>query len=210
MRNKNANVSELKKLVAELKKKPSFKLVEKVAEAIYQDIISKPEIEEFIFEAYMRGVYNLERGDDCAVSSDGEYLDTGWDDVNDACKYAIEKCYVTGSDNEYDDNKMPEFRDSAPIITGKLYVLDVTDPEHGFDTSVETCLLELMEDVMRRVIERREKLERSAPKMLKALKNIAEGCEARLRKGWDNGDSETLRICRSAIAKAIHNPKARK
>jgi hypothetical protein len=42
----------------------------------------------------------------------------------------------------------------------------------------------------------------AAPEMLSALKEIAECCERRLRKGKDQGDLDTLRVCRTAIAKA--------
>jgi len=42
----------------------------------------------------------------------------------------------------------------------------------------------------------------AAPEMLAALREIAEGCEQRLRKGKDQGDLDTLRVCRRAIATA--------
>jgi hypothetical protein len=42
----------------------------------------------------------------------------------------------------------------------------------------------------------------AAPDLLAALRDIAEGCEQRLRKGKDQGDLDTLRVCRTAIAKA--------
>jgi hypothetical protein len=42
----------------------------------------------------------------------------------------------------------------------------------------------------------------AAPELLAALKEVAEGCESRLRKGKDSGDLETLRLCRAAINKA--------
>ena len=38
--------------------------------------------------------------------------------------------------------------------------------------------------------------------LLAALKEVAEGCESRLRKGKDSGDLNTLRLCRAAITKA--------
>lgn len=43
---------------------------------------------------------------------------------------------------------------------------------------------------------------RAAPAMLDALREIADCCERRLRKGKDQGDLDTLRVCRTAIAKA--------
>ena len=42
----------------------------------------------------------------------------------------------------------------------------------------------------------------AAPELLAALRDVADGCERRLRKGKDHGDLDTLRVCRSAIAKA--------
>lgn len=42
----------------------------------------------------------------------------------------------------------------------------------------------------------------AAPALLAALKEVAEDCEARLRKGKDSGDLHTLRLCRAAIAQA--------
>lgn len=42
----------------------------------------------------------------------------------------------------------------------------------------------------------------AAPKMLEAIKEIAEECLARLRKGKDTGDLTTLRLCRAAITQA--------
>ncbi len=42
----------------------------------------------------------------------------------------------------------------------------------------------------------------AAPEMLAALREVADGCERRLRKGKDQGDLDTLRLCRTAIAKA--------
>jgi hypothetical protein len=42
----------------------------------------------------------------------------------------------------------------------------------------------------------------AAPDLLAALKEVAEGCEYRLRKGEDSGDRHTLGLCRTAIAKA--------
>jgi hypothetical protein len=42
----------------------------------------------------------------------------------------------------------------------------------------------------------------AAPELLDALKEVADGCKYRLRKGDDNGDRHTLRLCRAAIAKA--------
>lgn len=42
----------------------------------------------------------------------------------------------------------------------------------------------------------------AVPELLAALRDIAEGCERRLRKGKDQGDLGTLRLCRKAIAKA--------
>jgi hypothetical protein len=42
----------------------------------------------------------------------------------------------------------------------------------------------------------------AAPEMLAALREFADGCERRLRKGKDQGDLDTLRLCRTAIAKA--------
>lgn len=42
----------------------------------------------------------------------------------------------------------------------------------------------------------------AAPDLLEALREIAEQAEYRLRKGPDNGDEQTLRIARAAIAKA--------
>jgi hypothetical protein len=42
----------------------------------------------------------------------------------------------------------------------------------------------------------------AAPVMLTALQEIADGCERRLRKGKDQGDLDTLRVCRTAIATA--------
>lgn len=41
----------------------------------------------------------------------------------------------------------------------------------------------------------------AAPSMLFALREIAEECERRLRKGEDSGDRLTLRLCRVAIAR---------
>jgi hypothetical protein len=40
----------------------------------------------------------------------------------------------------------------------------------------------------------------AAPDLLEAVKSIADGCESRLRKGKDNGDLTTLRLCRAVIA----------
>jgi hypothetical protein len=42
----------------------------------------------------------------------------------------------------------------------------------------------------------------AAPELLAALKEVAEGCEHRLRKGKDSGDKNTLNLCREAIKKA--------
>jgi len=42
----------------------------------------------------------------------------------------------------------------------------------------------------------------AAPPMLAALKEVAECCEYRLRKGEDSGDRQTLHLCRAAIDKA--------
>lgn len=42
----------------------------------------------------------------------------------------------------------------------------------------------------------------AAPDLLEALREIADQAEYRLRKGPDNGDEQTLRIARAAIAKA--------
>jgi hypothetical protein len=42
----------------------------------------------------------------------------------------------------------------------------------------------------------------AAPEMLETLRGIADECERRLRKGKDQGDLDTLRLCRTAIAKA--------
>ncbi len=42
----------------------------------------------------------------------------------------------------------------------------------------------------------------AAPEMLAALREVADGCARRLRKGKDQGDLDTLRLCRTAIAKA--------
>lgn len=42
----------------------------------------------------------------------------------------------------------------------------------------------------------------AAPELLAALKEVAEGCEYRLRKGEDSGDRQTLNLCRAAIDKA--------
>ena len=42
----------------------------------------------------------------------------------------------------------------------------------------------------------------AAPDLLAALKEVAEGCEYRLRKGEDSGDRQTLNLCRAAIDKA--------
>jgi hypothetical protein len=42
----------------------------------------------------------------------------------------------------------------------------------------------------------------AAPELLAALREIAEGCARRLRKGKDQGDLDTLRVCRRAIAAA--------
>jgi len=42
----------------------------------------------------------------------------------------------------------------------------------------------------------------AAPEMLQALREIEEECARRLRKGKDQGDLDTLRVCRTAIAKA--------
>jgi len=42
----------------------------------------------------------------------------------------------------------------------------------------------------------------AAPELLEALKEIAEDCEHRLRKGKDNGDKQTLKTCLKAIKKA--------
>jgi hypothetical protein len=47
-----------------------------------------------------------------------------------------------------------------------------------------------------------ERLLSAAPEMLAALREVADGCERRLRKGKDQGDLDTLRVCRAAIAKA--------
>ena len=41
----------------------------------------------------------------------------------------------------------------------------------------------------------------AAPELLAALKEIAEECEYRLRKGEDSGDRHTLKLCRAAISK---------
>jgi hypothetical protein len=42
----------------------------------------------------------------------------------------------------------------------------------------------------------------AAPELLAALREVADGCEYRLRKGMDSGDEATLRLCRAAIDKA--------
>jgi hypothetical protein len=42
----------------------------------------------------------------------------------------------------------------------------------------------------------------AAPEMLAALREVADGCARRLRKGQDQGDLDTLRLCRTTIAKA--------
>jgi hypothetical protein len=42
----------------------------------------------------------------------------------------------------------------------------------------------------------------AAPELLAALREVADGCARRLRKGKDQGDLDTLRLCRTAIAKA--------
>jgi hypothetical protein len=42
----------------------------------------------------------------------------------------------------------------------------------------------------------------AAPELLAALRDVADDCERRLRKGKDQGDLDTLRVCRRAIAKA--------
>jgi hypothetical protein len=42
----------------------------------------------------------------------------------------------------------------------------------------------------------------AAPALLAALKEVAEECEYRLRKGEDSGDRHTLKLCRAAISKA--------
>lgn len=42
----------------------------------------------------------------------------------------------------------------------------------------------------------------AAPELLAALKEIADECERRLRKGEDSGDRLTLKLCKYAIAKA--------
>lgn len=42
----------------------------------------------------------------------------------------------------------------------------------------------------------------AAPELLSALREVADGCERRLRKGKDQGDLDTLRVCRIAIDKA--------
>lgn len=42
----------------------------------------------------------------------------------------------------------------------------------------------------------------SAPDLVAALQQIADGCERRLRKGHDEGDAASLDIARAAIAKA--------
>ena len=42
----------------------------------------------------------------------------------------------------------------------------------------------------------------AAPELLAALKEIADECERRLRKGEDSGDRLTLQLCNAAIAKA--------
>ncbi len=42
----------------------------------------------------------------------------------------------------------------------------------------------------------------AAPDLLEALRAVADDCERRLRKGKDQGDLDTLRVCRTAIAKA--------
>jgi hypothetical protein len=43
---------------------------------------------------------------------------------------------------------------------------------------------------------------RQVPHLVAALKNIAEGCKYRLRKGEDIGDRDTLEICNAAIEAA--------
>jgi hypothetical protein len=42
----------------------------------------------------------------------------------------------------------------------------------------------------------------AAPELLAALREVADGCARRLRKGKDQGDLDTLRLCLTAIAKA--------
>jgi hypothetical protein len=42
----------------------------------------------------------------------------------------------------------------------------------------------------------------AAPDLLEALRAVADDCERRLRKGKDQGDLDTLRVCRTAIATA--------
>lgn len=47
-----------------------------------------------------------------------------------------------------------------------------------------------------------ERVRDAAPGLLAALKEIADECERRLRKGEDSGDRLTLQLCNAAIAKA--------
>jgi hypothetical protein len=61
------------------------------------------------------------------------------------------------------------------------------------DSTAEEVFSEMMAGVL---------LIRAAPAMLDALREIADCCERRLRKGKDQGDLDTLRVCRTAIAKA--------
>jgi hypothetical protein len=42
----------------------------------------------------------------------------------------------------------------------------------------------------------------AAPELLAALREIADECNRRLRKGEDSGDRLTLQLCKAAIAKA--------
>jgi hypothetical protein len=50
--------------------------------------------------------------------------------------------------------------------------------------------------------EQQARLLAAAPFMLTALEEIADVFRRRLSKGHDNGDEWTLRVCRTAIAKA--------
>lgn len=80
------------------------------------------------------------------------------------------------------DRSHPEWERNV-VWAGDVVVAHVVDDQHGNANSNAQLIA-------------------AAPAMLSALRDIAKCCELRLRKGKDQGDLDTLRACRKAIAKA--------